>query len=155
MSLDSSRGYETVGFPKRTELTSCILWHGGMNAYGYGAIRDGSNVIGVHRLIYELFIGPIPLNMCVCHKCDVRNCINPEHLFLGSTAENNYDRHQKGRDGGGLISRFTVEQIEAIGKDSRILREIAQEYSTTISHIHRLKKKWDSQNLLKQHSAHE
>lgn len=50
-----------------------------------------------HRFIWEECFGPIPPQMCVCHKCDNTHCINPEHLFLGTNYDNSLDREQKGR----------------------------------------------------------
>lgn len=50
-----------------------------------------------HRLAWIKVHGPIPEDMCVLHRCDVRNCVNVEHLFLGSLDDNNKDKAQKGR----------------------------------------------------------
>ena len=57
---------------------------------------DGRTV-RVHRFSYEMYKGPIPKGMLVCHKCDVRNCVNPEHLWLGTYSDNNKDCAAKGR----------------------------------------------------------
>src|SRR5258706_14549911 len=48
----------------------------------YGRIRVDGRLERLHRVAYTLFIGPIPQGMCVCHTCDTRNCVRPEHLFL-------------------------------------------------------------------------
>jgi len=80
------------------QTRTCWLWTGGKISTGYGAIRvKGKNIL-VHRLSYELHVGhPVPKGVCVLHRCDVRNCVNPEHLFLGSKADNVHDMDSKGR----------------------------------------------------------
>jgi hypothetical protein len=82
--------------------TGCWLWIGGWAPFGHGVIRMGSKAKGqiykmAHRVAYELYKGPIPDGMCVCHKCDVPQCVNPEHLFLGTYADNMHDMWKKGR----------------------------------------------------------
>lgn len=56
-------------------------------------------MVKVHRLSWELHNGPIPDGMLVCHHCDVRNCVRPEHLFLGNYSDNAVDMVRKGRAG--------------------------------------------------------
>lgn len=64
---------------------------------GYSRVWvDGEN-IRVHRLSYQMFRGQIPEGMMVCHTCDVRNCWNPDHLFLGTAQDNYHDMVRKGR----------------------------------------------------------
>lgn len=86
-------------FVEKTD--DCWLWVGALKPTGYGLrsfSRDGRHFTWlVHRLAYELEVGPIPDGMCVCHTCDVPNCVNPEHLWLGSHDDNMSDRQGKSR----------------------------------------------------------
>lgn len=77
--------------------SSCQLWIGGYSAAGYGYLDYGGKRLSVHRVVWELFRGPIPPGMNVCHHCDVPPCGNPDHLFLGTHADNRRDCTEKGR----------------------------------------------------------
>lgn len=74
-------------------MFECWLWRASTNDLGYGLFGPRR----AHRASYEFFYGEIPKGMSVLHRCDVRNCVNPEHLFLGTQADNVRDMMQKKR----------------------------------------------------------
>jgi HNH endonuclease len=84
---------------KRTK-TECWLWLAALN-YGYGFFSPKTGrTVYAHRFVWELVNGPIPHGLCVLHKCDVRSCVNPNHLFLGTNQDNTTDAKRKGRTKG-------------------------------------------------------
>lgn len=88
---------EKVGFPNSN---GCKIWLAGKAHFGYGKIKSGGTFspnLLAHRVAWMLANGPIPKGLCVLHKCDVPACVNPEHLFLGTKADNNEDKMCKGR----------------------------------------------------------
>lgn len=84
--------------------SGCWLWDQWIDLNGYGQLQCPRGHTGrrpvtrsAHRLAFEAFIGELPDGLCVCHSCDVSACCNPEHLWLGTYAQNNADRDRKGR----------------------------------------------------------
>lgn len=96
-------GRPRIDLSKRLEdgcikTDSCWLWQGSLrNKIGYGQIRLNKNNYYVHRVAYEHWVGEIPKGKILMHSCDVRNCINPAHLKIGTQKENMLDASIKGR----------------------------------------------------------
>lgn len=67
------------------------------NEYAQLSLGKGKGTVTAHRFSYELHHGPIPLGLYVCHRCDVKNCVNPDHLYAGTHEDNTQDNIDRGR----------------------------------------------------------
>lgn len=98
------------------ESDKCWLWHADLTWNGYGLFWFEGTMVPAHRIAWRLSHDnvEIPSGMVICHKCDVRSCCNPDHLFLGTYQDNSNDciakgRTAKGERGGN--SHLTREQV--------------------------------------------
>lgn len=75
----------------------CWLWKGAISRSGYGLCSFRGRTMGAHRAAWTMEHGAIPVGLLVLHKCDVRNCVRPDHLFTGTYQDNMRDMYAKGR----------------------------------------------------------
>lgn len=94
----------------------CWVWTGTVNSDGYGQLWTNHRHTKVHRLAWELKNGPIPAGLFVCHHCDNRRCVRPEHLFLGTNRDNMKDAGAKGRF---QHQRWTAPCVNGHAPDAR------------------------------------
>lgn len=122
----------------------CWEWSLRVSPNGYGQAKVSQKFWTAHRLSWTYHKGPIPDGMIVCHKCDNRKCINPSHLFLGTTQDNVDDKMKKGRfvpsfgEKSGR-SKLTESQVLSIRADQRPQSKIAKDFGIAQSNVCQIK----------------
>lgn len=125
--------------------TGCWIWTGSRVPFGHGRAKIGLHKsVYAHRLSYETFVGPIPDGMFVCHRCDVPSCVNPEHLWLGTNADNLADMARKGRARKGPSApqaRFSDDEIREMRRlvaAGCTERGVAERFDCAPSYVNRV-----------------
>lgn len=129
------------------KTNGCWNWTAARDLHGYGALRVAGRVVGAHRHSYALANGPIPPGHHVLHHCDNPACVRPDHLFLGSRAENMGDMVRKGRQAKGERNgqaKLTAEQVGEIRSSDLPQFRLADIYGVSNQQISLIKsgKRW-------------
>lgn len=104
----------------------CWNWNGSLYHKGAGDFYWNSVRLTSYRASWLIHYGWLPTNRFICHTCDNRRCVNPDHLFVGDAMANNRDMHQKGR--GVIRSKLNYSQVCEIRKSKEPPEVIAQRY---------------------------
>jgi hypothetical protein len=129
-------------------VDGCLEWLGGKTTRGYPLVNSQGKVVYAHREMMRicLSLDRLPSGILVCHKCDNPSCINPEHLFLGTQADNMRDMSVKGRcghithpdrvlrgtrHGMAKLTASDVREIRSRCGNGEKQREVAEDYSIT------------------------
>ena len=114
----------------------CWLWQGRTDKDGYGVIWTGGKTVKVHRIVYQAHGNELPDDKLLCHNCDIKNCCNPKHVFVGTNEINIMDAVLKGK----LAKTLTKEKVISIREDQRPLKVIAKEHNITRTTASRVKR---------------
>ncbi len=122
----------------------CWFYNGPVDRDGYGRFSQDGRPVRAHRSAYRLLVGPIPPGKCVCHICDNPACINPEHLWIGTHADNAADRNAKGRqakgqrNGRAKLNCDAVRAIRAAASECTPKAEIARRFGISSRDVNKI-----------------
>jgi hypothetical protein len=120
--------------------SGCMEFTGCVQSNGYARATVHRKTDYAHRHVYRMAHGPTPIGFDVCHKCDNRKCINPDHLFIGTRLENMRDAVAKSRQAKGfdLPHTFVNEEMKSkiteLAKNGMLYKEIADKFGITKSY---------------------
>jgi hypothetical protein len=130
----------------------CWEWTGAKGSHGYGNSYYNGKAQLAHRVSWQLAHGDIPSSSeyhgtCVCHTCDNRACVNPDHLFLGTHKDNMADRDAKGKSpigelngGGGKLTEQDIPRIRDMLRCGAKQKDIADWFGVSPSMVYRIKR---------------
>jgi len=125
--------------------SGCWIWTAATFHFGHGVFKLKGKTVKAHRVSYEIHVGEIPDGMCVLHKCDVPECVNPKHLFVGTKTDNAKDRDNKGRTTKGEqchLSKLSKQQVAEIRTLTYFsAKEIAKLYNVSAANIRTIRRK--------------
>lgn len=122
----------------------CWIWIGAKLS-NYGGFSYNGKLSLAHRVSYELFIGEIEKDLCVCHKCDNSLCVNPNHLFLGTRYDNAEDKRKKNRSNIKKLSNDDFKYMFELfdGKKEYKFREVSDKLNISLNYLYLIKNIYD------------
>lgn len=126
---------------KQGGVDACWLWIGAIRGT-YGVVWLNRRNEPAHRVSWAMVNGEVPRGLFVLHRCDVRRCVNPAHLFLGRHEDNMRDMSLKGRGARGskaANAKLTEDDVAAIKRSGKTLKALGEQYGVHLSNIHLIK----------------
>ena len=131
---------------EEVSVSGCWIWTGTCSHSGYGQIKENYRTRLAHRVSWEIHNGAIPEGIVVCHRCDVPQCVNPAHLFLGTMKDNVADMLSKGRGSdrkgdkhpNSKISNSEILEIIRLHKAGHMGKEIASRFGISRGYVSQL-----------------
>lgn len=126
----------------RIPESGCWIWMSSLNKGGYGRVCAGKKPFFAHRVSYEQKHGSIPNGMMALHHCDVRCCVNPDHIFIGTQKDNMTDKVRKNRQAKGINhgnAKLTEDQVREIKSSSETSIKLAAKFNYSASMIREIK----------------
>ena len=136
--LSSKLEANTLRLPE----SGCWIWLSTLHPGGYGRVCAGKTPFFAHRVSYELKYGAIPAGMMALHHCDVRCCVNPDHIFVGTQQDNMTDKVRKNRQAKGSghgNAKLTEDQARAIKCSQESSIKLAKRIGYSASMIREIK----------------
>ncbi|MCA8385310.1 hypothetical protein FOC27_09225 [Burkholderia multivorans] len=133
---------------KRIEIipeSGCWIFMGCLNSKGYGNVGHAGKNRLAHRISLEFHKGIIPAGLLACHRCDVKCCVNPNHIYAGTRSQNAKDALERGqmatgiRNGWAKISDTDVLQIRLLAQSGMTYREVASRFGISADYVKEIK----------------
>lgn len=122
---------------RRRHITPAGCWETSYDPrHVYPQLKVAGKKLMIHRLVYEALVGPIPLGLFICHRCDNPRCHNPDHLFAGDAVTNMQDMAAKGRAGNGVPRSINYTSVEAISHLPQV--EIAKQLGASQASVSKI-----------------
>lgn len=126
--------------------TNCWEWVGANNKHKYGSFFYDNKIQRAHRVSYQLYYGNIPDGIFICHHCDNKKCVRPDHLFAGTRQDNTDDMMKKGRHiaqhgmkhNKAKLTDSDIIEIRNLHKQGSDCRDIAKQKGVAFSTIYRI-----------------
>jgi len=120
--------------------SGCHEWRSTLHRDGYGKFYFNGDQTQAHRVAWIIYVGEIPENGWILHKCDNRKCVNPDHLYVGDAKQNARDMHDRARARGNTRLSFeAIKEIRNRYSSERISQQrLADEYGCDQTHVSKI-----------------